>query len=132
MPRRVAADYVRPVSSLLPERLKPPPELSELARDEFIRIVMAERADHFWASDLPLLVQYVEACALAARSVRIIAEDHRALLVWKEACKQMISLSARLRICPQSRQPNNPKRPESTSYYDRMRLEGDLDDVDPA
>jgi hypothetical protein len=49
------------VTSPLPKRLKPPDTLSEGARAEFLRIVTAERADHFKPSDLPLLIQYCEA-----------------------------------------------------------------------
>ena len=92
----------------------------------------SERADHFRPSDLPLLVQYCEAAALAERAVREIGCEGPAskwTSTWKEANRVMSALCARLRVCPQSRQPNNPKRPERMSYYQRQELEeGDGDE----
>ena len=132
MPRRAAADLaVVPVAPLA-RRLQPPDTLSPLARDEFVRIVMSERPDHFRQSDLVLLVQYVEASAMATRAVQELQNDDAKaswLIRWEKACRTLTALSARLRICPQARQPNNPSRsqPKSVSYYDQMRLEGDLD-----
>jgi hypothetical protein len=131
MPRRAAADSIRPVVSPLPKRLAPPPTLSEGAKAEFIRIVTSERADHFRPSDMPLLVQYTEACALAQRSVRELQHDDAKacwLTRWEKANRVLVALSARLRICPQARQPNRPTRPEQTSYYEQMSLE-DSDDA---
>lgn len=131
MPRRAAADYVQPVVSPLPKRLKPPATLSEGAKAEFIRIVTSERADHFKPSDMPLLVQYSEAAALAERSIRELQHDDAKacwLVRWEKANRVLVALSARLRICPQARQPNNPKRPERVSYYEQMALE-DSDDA---
>ena len=125
MPRRATAD-IRPVVSPLPKRLKPPETLSEGARAEFIRIVTSERADHFKPSDMPLLVQYCEAAALAERSMRELQHDDAKatwLTRWEKACRTLTALSARLRICPQARQPNRPTRPERTSYYEQMALE---------
>jgi phage terminase small subunit len=126
MPRTPAAAFaVAPVASVR-QRLKPPESLSEAAKAEFIRIVMAEKADHFRKSDLPLLCQYCESAALAERAVRELQrEDTGAgwLAKWEKANRNLVALSARLRICPQSRQPNNPKRPQPTSYYEQMRLE---------
>lgn len=100
---------------------------------EFLRIVTAERADHFKPSDMPLLVQYAEAAALAERAVRELQRDDAKaswLTRWEKACRTLTALSARLRICPQSRQPNNPKRPEPTSYYEQMALEDGYDAQD--
>jgi phage terminase small subunit len=127
MPRTGPLNAIRPVASI-PRRLQPPDGLSEGARAEFLRIVTAERPDHFRKSDLSLLIQYCEAAALAERAVRELQrEDAKAswLTRWEKATRTMVALSARLRICPQSRQPNNPTRPKATSYYDQMRLEDD-------
>ena len=79
---------------------------------------------------MPLLIQYTEAAALAENAVRTIHQEPRAMAIWKEATKTMVALCARLRICPQSRQPNNPKRPERMSYYEREAL--GLEDGDDA
>jgi phage terminase small subunit len=134
MPRRAAADHLAPVVAGLPRRLKPPENLSDAARAEFLRIVTAERADHFRKSDLSLLVQYCEACALAEKAMDAIRRDlpgPRHLATWQAATKVMKDLALRLRLSPQSRQPTNPKRPEPRlSYYEQMRLSGDLDDAE--
>ena len=111
MPRTPAAAFgVAPVAAIS-KRLKPPDSLSEGAKAEFIRIVMAEKADHFRKSDLPLLCSYCESAALIERAVRElqqpdVAPSPRWLTVWEKANRNLVALSARLRICPQSRQPN--------------------------
>jgi hypothetical protein len=126
------AQLLRPVLPPRPERLRPPETLSEGARLEFLRIVCAERAEHFKPSDLPLVIQYAEACALAKKAVDALQRDlpgPRWLALWQAATKVMQGLSMRLRLSPQSRQPHNPSRkpPERLSFYDRMVLEGEAD-----
>jgi phage terminase small subunit len=113
-----------PIASL-PKRLKPPAALSELACKEFKRIVAAEPAAHFKESDLSLLVQYCEAVAMAERAVQELQRDDapvRWLTLWEKATRTMTALSMRLRISPQSRAPNTPKR-EKLSWYEKMALE---------
>jgi phage terminase small subunit len=108
-----------------------PDGLSPAARKEFLRVVMTEKATHFTASDLSLLVQYCEACALAERAIAHLQRNTapRWLTTWQTAVKVMKDLAMRLRLSPQSRQPNNPSRkaPERLSFYDRMVLEGEAD-----
>lgn len=130
MPRKSAADLAFNPVHPLPSRLKPPGTLSELARAEFLRIVANESPTHFKNSDLSLLVRYCEGAALAERAeVHIRTEDPpsaRWLAAWREGTKVMKDLALRLRLSPQSRQPNTPKRPERPlSYYERMALEDD-------
>jgi len=125
MPRRAADSLVVPIPTT---RLHPPPGLSEGAKAEFIRIVTCERPEHFKPSDLPLLTQYCESSALAARATLELQRDDcapRWLQLWENANRNMVALAARLRLCPQSRQPNNPRaaRPASMSYYERAELE---------
>ena len=128
-----AADHVRPIVSPLPKRLKPPEGLTEAARTEFVRIVACERADHFTKSDLSMLVQYCKAAALADPAIREMPGNgppDRWLTVWEKSARMMKDLALRLRLSPQSRQANNPKRPEPRlSYYEReaLGLEGDDD-----
>jgi phage terminase small subunit len=119
-----------PISSL-PKRLKPPPNLSKSAALEFKRIVAAEPAAHFKESDLSLLVQYCESVAMAERAVaELQIEDapSRWMTMWEKATRAMVALSMRLRLSPQSRAPNAPKR-EKLSMYEKMALEG-KDDQD--
>ena len=129
MPRRAADALVVPIPTT---RLHPPPGLSEGAKAEFIRIVTCEKPEHFRTSDLPLLCQYVESVSLAARATQELQRDDppaRWLTLWEKANRNMVALSARLRLSPQSRMPNNPTRksPERVSFYERMQLAGELD-----
>jgi phage terminase small subunit len=126
MPRKSAADLAVIRPQLQPTRLIPPPTLSPAAREVFLSIVLAETATIFRESDLPLLSQYCEAAAMAERAITELQKPDAPvswLARWEKAAKVMASFSVRLRLCPQARQPNNPKRPETTSYYERMRLE---------
>jgi phage terminase small subunit len=114
-----------PIASL-PKRLKPPATLSALACKEFTRIVAAEPAAHFKESDLALLVQYCEAVAMAERAVQELQHKDapsRSLMLWEKSTRAMVALSMRLRLSPQSRAPNAPKR-EKLSAYEKMALEG--------
>jgi phage terminase small subunit len=124
MPRKSADALVVPLPG--PQRLHPPASLSEGARSEFLRIVSTEKATHFTSSDLSLLVQYCEAAALAERAMKEMQCDgapERWLTVWEKSVRMMKDLALRLRLSPQSRMPNNPKRPERVSYYERQELE---------
>jgi phage terminase small subunit len=128
MPRKSAADLALVRSPAQFSRLSPPPNLSESARELFLSIVLAEKTEHFRESDLPLLSQYCEASAMAETAMVEMQKANCApswLHRWEKAIKAMAVLSTRLRLCPQARQPNNPKRPETTSYYERMHLERD-------
>jgi hypothetical protein len=78
-----------------------------------------------------MLSQFCEAAALAERAVKEMQKEgapERWLTVWEKATRMMKDLALRLRLSPQSRQPNNPKRPERLSYYEQMRLEESSDD----
>jgi phage terminase small subunit len=123
MPRRAADALVFPIRS---ERLHPPPGLSERARNEFIKIVTCEKPGHFIESDLSLLVQYCEAASLADRAIREMQGDgapERWLTVWEKSVRMMKDLALRLRLSPQSRQPNNSRRVRPISYYEQAELE---------
>ena len=126
MPRRAADSLVVPIPTST--RLHPPPDLSERAKAEFIRIVTCEKPEHFKTSDQSLLVQYCEAASLADRAIKEMQGDdapERWLRTWEKAVRAMSGLALRLRLSPQSRMPNNPTRrpPERVSYYEREALE---------
>ena len=125
MPRPGSSAYIRPITSALPQRLKPPEGLSEGAKAEFLRVVVCEKPTHFTPSDLSLLVQYCEATALAGRAIVRLqndAADPQWLNKWATAVRTMKDLAMRLRLSPQSRQANNPTRPQRLSYYQRAAL----------
>jgi hypothetical protein len=104
---------------------RPPATLSPPASAEFVRIVAAEDANHFKNSDLPLLIQYCEAAALAERAMRELQRDDAEahwLARWDKATRVMVGLSMRLRISPQNpTRPSQPARP--ISHYEVMALE---------
>jgi len=133
MPRRSASSLsVVPIASRA-ARLRPPPTLSESERAIFIDIVAACDANHFRASDLPLLCRYAEACALAEQAAQELRQGGAVIggrpspwiMVQEKANRTIVALSMRLRLSPQSRAPNNPSRKPPTSAYDRMRIETD-------
>jgi hypothetical protein len=133
MPRRSAASIEAapygPLSSL--PRLKPPASMSEGARKLFLDLVLGCREGHFQATDLPLLVRYAEAHAMAERAETEMArqpllEDRPNpwLTILGQSTKAATALAIRLRLSPQARAPNNPSRPAPpVSYYDRLALE---------
>jgi hypothetical protein len=91
-------------------RLEPPASLSGAERSVFVGLVTACDPDHFRASDLPLLVRYVEAITLADRAALelrngavVKGKASPWLAVQREAVKAMVALSIRLRLSPQSR-----------------------------
>src|SRR5262249_1813075 len=126
MPRRSAASMAIPIVPGFSHRLTAPETLSEGARAEFARVVGAQKPAHFRLSDLGLLSQYCEAAALAERAIKEIGREgagSKWLATWQVATKTMKDLAMRLRLCPQSRQPNNPSRPQRPlSYYEMQEL----------
>ena len=91
-------------------RLQAPANLSAGAA-VFARTVAAVEADHFTAVDLPLLEQYAVAANLArqaqgeldAHGAIVDGKASARLTVQEKTVRALTALSARLRICPQSR-----------------------------
>jgi len=114
MPRKSAASLsVVPLDSRN-VRLKPPANLPELEKALFVSLVAANPPQHFRESDMPLLVQYCNACILSERAMdELRAEpiiNNRStawLTVFEKASRAMVALSMRLRLSPQARAPNN-------------------------
>jgi hypothetical protein len=98
-------------------------------RQIFLDLVAASKPEAFRPSDSPLLCAYARAVVLERQSAaELAAGNTKALARWSAATKALVALSARLRLCPQSRQPNNPGRPggkpiRPLSVYERMNLE---------
>jgi hypothetical protein len=143
MPRRSAASSeIAPYTQPSPiQRLKPPATMSEPARRIFVDAVLGSRADHFQATDLPLLVRFCEANATAERAEAEMARepviDGKAspwISIWGQATKAATALAMRLRLSPQARAPNNASRPvRQLSFYERQDLvERQLQDEDTA
>lgn len=128
---RTRSDPAATALSLVVDRGKaPPPDtLKPEARAYWVTIVNSLRANYFEESDLPLLAQYCRALAGAdqARSQLEIGGPTagRAASPWHTVLGREISaiglLSARLRLCPQSRldrlKSGNAARPEKAPTW---------------
>jgi hypothetical protein len=133
----VATDIVRYGE---PGRLAPPASLGEAEKQAFLDLVCSVPVTQFAACDLPLLCAWAETVALRERmATRMSIEgelDEKgtpsgAFTIHKEATKTLNALALRLRVSPQSRAQKAPGREvRPVSYYERMELEGVLDDDD--
>jgi phage terminase small subunit len=134
MPRKSAASLKVVAIDTHEIRLRPPANLPPPERALFVELVSANPPNHFRPSDLPLLTQYCAASVLNEQSVvelrRAPMIDGKAspwLQVFEKTNRAVVALSMRLRLSPQARQPNNPKREQPLSAYEKMRL-ADVDD----
>jgi hypothetical protein len=130
MPRRSPHNIAFSASS--EPRLTPPPDLTGDARQVFLDLVCACRADFFTEAHTPLLAAYADAVVLRRRASKGLADDgyvcdgkpspwlpHLAL-----ASRMLTTLSRALRLSPASQHAPAPKEPPSpVSYFERMGME---------
>ena len=120
------------------ERLQPPAHLGPAATRVFRDLVARVPAGQFKPSDLSLVCRWAEWTAVADRAAAEIAtgelvDEHGRPSPWiaiaERASKQLVALSLRLRLGPQSRASKAPKTeaPGQQSYYERMAAEGNED-----
>ena len=120
------------------ERLEAPPHLGHAATRIFRSLVASVPAAQFKPSDLSLVCRWCEWTAIADRAAAEIAtgelvDEHGRPSPWiaiaERASKQLVALSLRLRLGPQSRASKAPKTeaPGQQSYYERMAAEGNED-----
>jgi phage terminase small subunit len=92
-------------------RLTPPPSLSKGPATIWQSTVDAVASDHFSPSDTPLLAEFCRAAHQADQAAAALIKGGTVvdgkpspwLSVQEKAQKAMVALSARLRLCPQSR-----------------------------
>ena len=131
MPRQSAASAAIPTGATA--RLRPPPDLAGPEREVFLATVVACRADHFQASDAPLLsascravvLEKVASGELAAAGYVIDGKSSGWLNVLAQATRSLTVLSSKLKLTPLSRQSAQPEEP--ISYYERLSLEASRD-----
>jgi hypothetical protein len=82
-----------------PPPLDPPPYLNDDEREFFCELIASISTRAFVASDVPLLVSFVQATLLSRKT----AGDPEQIGVWKEAVKVQAVLATKLRLAPQSR-----------------------------
>jgi hypothetical protein len=105
--------------------------MADDARQVFLDVVLANDPHHFQPSDLPLLCRYAESHAMAAQAAAAMAAASMVsegspspwVAIYVSMTKTASGLAVRLRLSPQARQPNLPKRLPTVSYYERLRLE---------
>jgi hypothetical protein len=138
MPRQsaAAADLVfSGAVSGQPERIRPPAELEGPARELCLGLLAAAKPGHFQEIDTPLLAAYCRAAVMEREASVAIGRAPAAappplLKVHAQSLRALYLLSQRLRLSPQSRQPNvsrgsATKPAASISAYERMALERD-------
>ena len=120
-------------------RLRPPDCLGELQKQVFIELVASCPVSQFRRSDVGLLCRWSELTVIAEQAAfemqqqGMVTDKGRPspwFIIHRDASRELRQLSQRLQIGPGGRTPKAPKTlPRNLSYYERMALEGDLDDV---
>jgi hypothetical protein len=118
-----------------PERIRPPAELEGPARDVCVGLLAAAKPGHFQQIDSALLAAFCRAAVMerevsAAISRAPAAAPPPLLKVHAQSVRTLYLLAQRLRLSPQSRQPNvsrgsATKPAAAMSAYERMALERD-------
>ncbi|HKQ14443.1 MAG TPA: P27 family phage terminase small subunit [Steroidobacteraceae bacterium] len=136
MPRESVSSLAAPRIDGKPLPLLAPVDMSAPARAIWDSVVAAVRAEHFHASDLPLLRSYCEASALADQAAAELAAHGAVvdgklspwLAVHEKATRTQNTMAVRLRLCPSAR--NDPKttgrkRPPGVPDIDFRRWSGE-------
>jgi hypothetical protein len=121
-------------------RLRPPDCLGELQKQAFIDLVASCPASQFRKCDVALLCRWAELTVIAEQAAfemqqgGLVTDKGKPspwFAIHRDTTRELRQLSQRLQIGPRGRTPKAPKTlPGNLSYYERMALEGDLDDVD--
>ena len=111
MPRKSAAalSVVMPLKGV--GRLRPRRELPEQVAKVFVEIVETVPADHFKASDIPLIEQYAFSILLGREAYEHLAKEGQIIagrtspwvVCLEKATRAITALCMRLRLAPQSR-----------------------------
>lgn len=122
-------------------RLRPPGCLGELQRKVFVDLVSSCPTSQFHRSDLGLLCRWAELTVMAEQAVLEMQKEGMVVTgrhgpkvspwfaIHRDATRELRALSQRLQIGPRGRSAKAPKTVAGrVSYYDQMRLEGELDD----
>jgi hypothetical protein len=123
LPRKSAAAlaFANPAPSFA--RVSPPAGADAAQLEVFQQITNSVDAGHFEASDVPLLMAYVDAILLQRRSAKELAEHPNntdALAAFSVAVRLLVLLAAKLKLSPMSRRHNYRKSAKPLSAYDAM------------
>jgi hypothetical protein len=135
MPRQAAASRGFTTDGTTRPLIRPPADLDELERAEFIGLVLGASPSHFVPSDVPLLAAYAKAIVaervasseLAAAYVVSSPNGDRPspwLPIWQAKVRSLTTLARMLGLSPGGRLPSKPTEPEApVSHYTRMAME---------
>src|SRR5262249_31386745 len=120
------------------ERLRPPDTLGEPEKRAFVDLVLSVPASQFRKCDLPLLCRWSQLTVMAeqaagerqAQGMVVDGKQSPWFAIHQSACRELRALAGRLKLGPSSRVSRAPKTlpAGNISYYERMRLAGELDD----
>ena len=124
-------------------RLRPPASLGELQKRVFVELVTSCPVSQFRRSDVGLLCRWSELTVMAEQAARELEQGGMVVTgqhgpktspwfsIYRDAVRELRSLSQRLQLGPRGRTPRAPKTLAArTSYYDVMDLvEGGHDDA---
>jgi len=82
-----------------PARLKPPTGLNARERALFVELINSTDVRHFRASDIPMLIAFVQSSLLS----RKLARDPKKVADFEKATRTLALLSTRLRLNPHAR-----------------------------
>ena len=110
-------------------RLRPPPGLSKAEDALFRQVVATCAADHFTASDAPMLVAYCQAVLLSRWAFKEVEASGMQFQVWQQAARTLATLATKLRLCPHSRSDpqtiTRRSRGVGISAYDLLELQSE-------
>jgi hypothetical protein len=140
MPRQAAAatGFATGTSGTTRMLLKPPDDLDQLERAEFVSLIVGAPPSHFLPSDVPLVACYAKAIVaervaageLAAAYV-VDGKPSPWLAIWQAKIRAATTLARMLSLSPGGRVASKPAEAEPVSYYSRLALEM-KDNEDPA
>ena len=125
-PGRPSADDLN-VVPLYPSasRVQTPDDLTPPEAALFHHLVRSCAPDHFVASDVPLLVSFVQATLMGRNAAKAMKKNPKSAAVWEKTVRMQATLATRLRLAPQARidPVTLTRRREKTppSAYDLMR-----------
>ncbi|MBR0732415.1 hypothetical protein JQ595_27055 [Bradyrhizobium japonicum] len=132
MPRQAAASQgFAAADGSTRAQIRPPGDLNELERAEFVAVVMGSPASHFLPSDIATISAYARAVVAERRAAGeldaapvIEGKPSPWLPVWLGQLRACTTLARRLNINPAGRLPTKSSEPAPiSSYYERMALE---------
>jgi hypothetical protein len=137
LPRQAASSQGFAANGSTRQLIRPPADLNELERIEFVNVIAGCPASHFIPADVATISQYARAVvgeriADGELSAAPIVDGKASpwLAIWSSRVRACTTLARRLNINPAGRVATKSADEPTISYYERMALER-RDDPDP-